>query len=137
MKSQRWIPIWIGRATFLVGLFDILASIFRKFRAPVHKLDHVFPVFLNGSALATSIFTGLVLMILARGLSRRKRRAWILALIMLSANLVAEIFKANHHLAQISLSALSILALVIFRKSFYAKSDPSTRLQPIIGLVLP
>ena len=66
MKSQRWIPIWIGRATFLVGLFDILASIFRKFRAPVHKLDHVFPVFLNGSALATSIFTGLVLMILAR-----------------------------------------------------------------------
>ena len=132
MKSQRWIPVWIGRATFLVGLFDILASIFRKFRAPVHKLDHVFPVFLNGSALATSIFTGLVLMILARGLSRRKRRAWILALIMLSANLVAEIFKANHHLAQISLSALSILALVIFRKSFYAKSDPSTRLQPII-----
>ena len=133
MKSQRWIPVWIGRATFLVGLFDILASIFRKFRAPVHKLDHVFPVFLNGSALATSIFTGLVLMILARGLSRRKRRAWILALIMLTANLVAEIFKANHHLVQIALSAFSILALVIFRKSFYAKSDPSTRLQPIIG----
>lgn len=133
MKSHRWIPVWIGRATFLVGLFDILASIFRKFRAPVHKLDHLFPVFLNGSALATSIFTGLVLMILARGLSRRKRRAWILALIMLTANLIAELIKTNHHPVQIILSILSIIALVVFRKSFYAKSDPGTRLQPIIG----
>lgn len=109
MKSHRWIPVWIGRATFLVGLFDILASIFRKFRAPVHKLDHLFPVFLNGSALATSIFTGLVLMILARGLSRRKRRAWILALIMLTANLIAELIKTNHHPVQIILSGLNIL----------------------------
>lgn len=133
MKFQRWIPLWIGRATFLVGLFDILASVFRKFRAPVHKLNHVFPVFLDGSALATAIFTGLILMILARGLSRRKRRAWVLALIMLAANLTAEIFKANHHIAQIVLSILSILALVVFRKSFYAKSDPTTRLQPFIG----
>ncbi len=133
MKSHRWIPVWIGRATFLVGLFDILASIFRKFRAPVHKLDHLFPVFLNGSALATSIFTGLVLMILARGLSRRKRRAWILALIMLTANLIADLIKTNHHPVQIILSILSIIALVVFRKSFYAKSDPGTRLQPIIG----
>jgi lysyl-tRNA synthetase class 2 len=133
MKSHRWIPVWIGRATFLVGLFDILASIFRKFRAPVHKLDHLFPVFLNGSALATSIFTGLVLMILARGLSRRKRRAWILALIMLTANLIAQLIKTNHHPVQIILSILSIIALVVFRKSFYAKSDPGTRLQPIIG----
>lgn len=133
MKSHRWIPVWIGRATFLVGLFDILASIFRKFRAPVHKLDHLFPVFLNGSALATSIFTGLVLMILARGLSRRKRRAWILALIMLTANLIATLIKTNHHPVQIILSILSIIALVVFRKSFYAKSDPGTRLQPIIG----
>ena len=133
MKSHRWIPVWIGRATFLVGLFDILASIFRKFRTPVHKLDHLFPVFLNGSALATSIFTGLVLMILARGLSRRKRRAWILALIMLTANLIATLIKTNHHPVQIILSILSIIALVVFRKSFYAKSDPGTRLQPIIG----
>jgi len=88
MKSQRWVPIWIGRATFLVGLFDILANVFHKFRAPVHKLNNVIPVFLNGSALATAIFSWLFLMILARGLSRRKRRAWVLALAILAVNLV-------------------------------------------------
>ncbi len=133
MKSQRWVPVWIGRATFLVGLFDILANVSRKFRTPVHKLNNFFPVFLNGSALATAIFTGLILMILARGLSRRKRRAWVLALAILAVNLATEIFRTNHHPVQILLSILSIVALVVFRNSFYAKSDPSTRLQPLIG----
>ena len=133
MKSQRWVPVWIGRATFLVGLFDILANVSRKFRTPVHKLNNFFPVFLNGSALATAIFTGLILMILARGLSRRKRRAWVLALAILAVNLATEIFRTNHHPVQILLSILSIVALVVFRNSFHAKSDPSTRLQPLIG----
>jgi len=133
MKFQRWVPLWIGRATFLVGLFDILANVFHKFRAPVHKLNNILPVFLNGSALATAIFTGLILMILARGLSRRKRRAWVLALVILGINLSTELFRPTKHPVQITLSLLSILALVIFRKSFYAKSDPSTRLQPLIG----
>ncbi len=133
MKSQRWVPVWIGRATFLVGLFDILANVSRKFRTPVHKFNNFFPVFLNGSALATAIFTGLILMILARGLSRRKRRAWVLALAILAVNLATEIFRTNHHPVQILLSILSIVALVVFRNSFYAKSDPSTRLQPLIG----
>ena len=133
MKSQRWVPVWIGRLTFLVGLFDILANVSRKFRTPVHKLDHVIPVFLNGTALATAIFTGLLLMILARGLSRRKRRAWILALIILCVNLATELFRTNHHPLQIALSLGSIALLLVFHKSFYAKSDPSTKMQPLIG----
>lgn len=136
MKSQRWVPVWIGRATFLVGLFDILANVSRKFRVPVHKLDHIIPVFLNGSALATAIFTGLILMILARGLSRRKRRAWVLALVILFINLATELFRSTHHLDQIIVSVVSILVLAVFQKSFYAKSDPSTRLQPLIGFAI-
>jgi lysyl-tRNA synthetase class 2 len=136
MKSQRWVPKWIGRATFLVGLFDILANVFPRFRSPVHKLNHLIPLFLNGSALATAIFTGLVLMILARGLARKKRRAWILALIILVVNLATELFRSTHHPLQIALSLALIAVLSIFNKSFYAKSDPSTRIQPLIGFGL-
>ena len=113
MKSQRWVPVWIGRVTFLVGLFDILANVSRRFRAPVHKLNNIIPVFLNGTALATAIFTGLILMILARGLARRKRRACILALIILVINLATELFRTNHHPIQIGLSFGSIIMLAI------------------------
>jgi lysyl-tRNA synthetase class 2 len=133
MKFQRLAPKWIGRATFLVGLFDILANSGHRFRAPIHKISTYVPVFLNGSALATAIFTGLVLMILARGLTRRKRRAWTLALIILTLNLVTELFRHAYHPIQIILSLLLIVILGFFRKSFYAKSDPSTKYQPFIG----
>ncbi len=136
MKSQRWVPVLIGRATFFIGLFDILGNVFRKFRSPVHKLNHLFPIFLNGSALATAIFTGLMLMILAKGLSRRKRRAWVLAQIILVINLATELFRTIHHPLQIALSLILIAVLAIFHKSFYAKSDPSTRTQPLIGFSL-
>ena len=133
VKSQRWVPLWIGRVTFLVGLFDILANVSRKFRAPVSKINSLIPVFLNGTALATAIFTGLILMILARGLSRRKRRAWVLAIVILIINLGSELFRSNYHPDQIASSLLIILLLGIFHKSFYAKSDPTTKLQPLIG----
>jgi lysyl-tRNA synthetase class 2 len=133
VKSQRWVPLWIGRVTFLVGLFDILANVSRKFRAPVSKINSLIPVFLNGTALATAIFTGLILMILARGLSRRKRRAWVLAIVILIINLGSELFRSNYHPDQIASSLLIILLLGIFHNSFYAKSDPTTKLQPLIG----
>jgi lysyl-tRNA synthetase class 2 len=133
VKIQRWAPIWIGRATFLVGLFDILANSGHRFRAPIHKIGTYIPVFLNGSALATAIFTGLVLMILARGLTRRKRRAWTLALIILTINLITEFFRHFNHPIQIVLSTLLIAILLLTRNSFYAKSDPSTKFQPFVG----
>jgi lysyl-tRNA synthetase class 2 len=136
MKLQRSVPLWIGRATFLVGVFDILANVSRRIRNPIHKLDHILPVFLNASALATAIFTGLILMILASGLARRKHRAWTLTLIILTVNLATEIFRSSHHPLQIFLSVILIIILGFFRKSFYAKSDPSTKSQPLIGFGL-
>ena len=136
MKLQRSVPLWIGRATFLVGVFDILANVSRRIRNPIHKLDHILPVFLNASALATAIFTGLILMILASGLARRKHRALTLTLIILTVNLATEIFRSSHHLLQIFLSVILIIILGFFRKSFYAKSDPSTKSQPLIGFGL-
>ena len=136
MKSQRWVPMLIGRATFLIGLFDILGNVFHKLKSPVHKLNHLIPVFLSGSALATAIFTGMVLMILARGLSRRKRRAWVTAQIILAINLATELFRTIHHPVQIALSTTLIAVLAIFNRSFYAKSDPSTRTRPFAGFGL-
>lgn len=72
-------------------------------------------------------------MILARGLTRRKRRAWALALIILTINLITEFFRHFNHPIQIVLSTLLIAILLFTRSSFYAKSDPSTKFQPFIG----
>jgi lysyl-tRNA synthetase, class II len=136
MKSQKWVPVWIGRITFVVGFLDILANINTRWRLRVHAISHAFPAFVTGSALAAAIFTGLLLMILARGLGRRKRRAWVLAIIILIINVVTDLFRERQHPLQIVLGLALIAVLVIFQKSFYAKSDPSTKYQPLIAFGL-
>jgi lysyl-tRNA synthetase class 2 len=136
MKSQKWVPVWIGRITFVVGFLDILANINTRWRLRVHAISHAFPAFVTGSALAAAIFTGLLLMILARGLGRRKRRAWVLAIIILIINVVTDLFRERQHPLQIVLGLALITVLVIFQKSFYAKSDPSTKYQPLIAFGL-
>jgi len=136
MKSQKWVPVWIGRITFVVGFLDILANINTRWRLRVHAISHAFPAFVTGSALAAAIFTGLLLMILARGLGRRKRRAWVLAIIILIINVVTDLFRERQHPLQIVLGLALIAVLVAFQKSFYAKSDPSTKYQPLIAFGL-
>lgn len=68
MKFQRWVPVLIGRVTFLIGLFNILANVNRRFQGPSQKVSQYLPTVVSGSATATAIFVGLALMVLARGL---------------------------------------------------------------------
>jgi lysyl-tRNA synthetase class 2 len=136
MKSQKWVPVWIGRFTFIVGFLDILANVNSRWRIRVTAISHAFPAFVTGSALAAAIFTGLLLMILARGLARRKRRAWVLAIGILVINLLSDFFRGHQHPLQLFFTSLLIAILIVFKNSFYAKSDPSTRYQPLIGFGL-
>ena len=135
MKSRGWIPLWIGRLAYVVGLFQITANFLSPVKHTVHKLDKYFPVFVNSTAFATSFFTGLIVLILARGLSRRKRRAWTLAIIILAINLTANIVRSHAHPLELAFSALLLLLLLTNRKEFYAESDPTTRLRPFYGFV--
>ncbi len=136
MKTQKWVPVWIGRVAFIIGFLDILANVNSRWRIRVHALNTAFPAFVTGSALAAAIFTGLLLMILARGLGRRKRRAWVLAIGILIINIITDLFRERQHPLQIALGLALLAILIIFQKSFYAKSDPSTRFQPLIGFGL-
>jgi lysyl-tRNA synthetase class 2 len=127
------VPKIIGRVTYLFGALDILANVLRPFKAPAKKLDSYFPIFVNSTAFATAVFTGVVLIIIAKGLMRRKKRARNLAILLLSINVLSDLFRFHYHPAQVIFSAIILLALIIFRKEFYAISDPTTRIAPIKG----
>ena len=136
MKSQKWVPIWIGRIVFLAGFFNLLANLNNHWRIRVRTFNHAFPALVTGPAFASAIITGLLLMIVARGLARRKHRAWVFSLIALIINAGADFFRDKQHPLQILISLILIVVLVVFRKSFYAKSDPSTKFQPLIAFAI-
>jgi len=135
MKFKKNVPTIIGRLTYIVGLFDILANIFRPFRLPAKRIDGYLPIFINSTAFATAVFTGLALIILARGLTRKKRRARNLAIIILAINLASDLFRFHYHPIQ-QVGAFTLLfLLVVFRKEFYAISDPTTKFAPLRAFI--
>jgi lysyl-tRNA synthetase class 2 len=136
MKTQRWVPVLIGRITFLIGLFNTLANVNHRFKGPSQKVSHYFPTVINGSATATSIFVGLALMVLARGLIRRKKRAWLFALIIIGIGIVSQTLRGRFHHAQIIILIILFIILIISKNSFYAVSDPTTKYQPLIGFLI-
>ncbi len=135
MKFTIDTPKWIGRVTFWLGLLNLAANIFRPFRPVANRLDHFVPAVINSTAFSTALFTSLLLILIARGLARRKRRAWNLAVVVLVANLLSDIFRIHHHLTQVVINAGLLGLLLILRKEFYALSDPASRRQPIIAFV--
>ena len=128
-------PLIIGRLAYLFGLLDILANSIRPFKASAQRLKQYAPLFVNSTAFATSVFTGIALIIIARSLIRRKKRARNIAIVILAANFISDLFRYHHHWGQLILSPSLLIALIIWRKEFYAISDPSTRYTPLIGFI--
>lgn len=124
----RNIPKLIGRLALLVG-FVMIGSVFIP---PLRKeADYFFsfiPATIRGTAAATSVFFGLILIALAKGLTRRKKRARNLAILILLLNPIASVTASIFEL-------LLIILLIIYRKEFYAKSDSTTKLRPLFGFL--
>jgi lysyl-tRNA synthetase class 2 len=131
VKFKSNIPVIVGRLTYLIGLFNVLANVIRPFKLPVKRIDGYLPVFINSTAFATAVFTGLALIILAHGLIRKKRRARDLVIIILIINITSDLFRFHHHPIQLVSAIVLLILLLTFRKEFYALSDPTTKFAPL------
>ena len=136
IRATKKVPRIVGTLTFFVGLFNVISNVSRKFRGPTERIDHYFTVYLNSTAFATALFTGFLLILLAKALRRGKRRAWNVALVILGINLVTELFRFWLHPVQISLSVFLILILLLSRNEFRAKSDPTMRFRSVYVFVV-
>ena len=128
-------PLIIGRLAYLFGILDILANTLRPFKSSAEKIEKYAPLLVNSTAVATSVFTGIALIIVARSLIRRKKRARNLAITILAINIAADLFRYHKHPDQIILSASLLMALILWRKDFYAVSDPTTKFAPFKGFL--
>ena len=136
MKSRFDIPQWIGRLALWLGVLNVVANIFRRFQPVAHRVDKVIPGLVNSTAFSTALFTSLVLILVASGLRRRKRRAWTIAVIVLAFNLLSDFFRYHYHPLQIIPNAVLLVILLIVRKEFYAISDPATKFQPLYAFAI-
>ncbi|WP_308216397.1 MULTISPECIES: phosphatidylglycerol lysyltransferase domain-containing protein [Streptomyces] len=130
------VPAWIARACTLVGVMDIAAGVFPRFRhSRMHTLAEVLPGELGPFAAALSLSTGLLLLLLAHGLRRRKRRAWRAAVGLLPAGALAQ-FTYRHSLVGVIISLALLAPLLRHRDEFTALPDPRSRWRALANFVL-
>ncbi|WP_405769392.1 phosphatidylglycerol lysyltransferase domain-containing protein [Streptomyces sp. NBC_01538] len=130
------VPAWVARACALVGLVDIAAGVFPRFRhSRMHALAEVLPGALGPFAAALSLSTGVLLLLLAHGLRRRKRRAWRAAVALLPAGAVAQ-FAYRHSFVGLLISVLLLVMLLRHRTEFEALPDPRSRWRALTNFVL-
>ncbi len=126
-KTLTWIPTVAALVTFLIGLSDVLAVFKPDWHQRLHKVNAVVPGTLTNVTRTSDVIVGLLLLMLARGLQRRKRNAWqaVVALLILDIVLHFTHFRA----APVSgIVAVALLGALLWRHhDFYAVGDPRSR----------
>ncbi|SPF04450.1 phosphatidylglycerol lysyltransferase domain-containing protein [Streptomyces sp. MA5143a] len=130
------VPALVARASTLVGLVDIAAGVFPRFRhSRMHALAEVLPGALGPFAAALSLSAGVLLLLLAHGLRRRKRRAWRAAVVLLPAGAIAQ-FTYRHSVVGVLVSLALLVPLLRHRDEFRALPDPTSRWRALANFML-
>ena len=107
--------------TAVMGVLNVLSVIQPALISRISTLTQYSPVAVRQHGAITSILTGFALLILARGLWRHKRMAWILTLLMLALSIAGHLLKQNY--AEAALAFLLAVYLFAQRSHFHALSD--------------
>ena len=125
-------PRWIGTLTYVIGILDILTGSLHTWRVRLHQVTAVLPGALTDAAAAATVVSGIFLVLLAHSLRRRKHRAWLAVVVLMSFSVVFHLLHgARHEPVALVFSLVGLALLLAYRKQFYALGDPSTRLRAV------
>ncbi|GGX11725.1 phosphatidylglycerol lysyltransferase domain-containing protein [Streptomyces noursei] len=130
------VPGLIGTAGVVVGLLNLTSGLFPRFRhSRVHAVAEVLPGAVSPLAASASLVVGILLLLLAHGLKRRKRRAWVAAVALLPVGIAAQVVY-RHSIFGAVLSLLLLGFLIRHRREFAALPDPRSRWRAVANFVV-
>ncbi|MBW5483348.1 phosphatidylglycerol lysyltransferase domain-containing protein [Streptomyces bambusae] len=130
------VPSLVGTAVGLVGLMDIAAGVFPRFNhSRVRAIAEVIPGSTRPMAAAVTICAGVLLLLLAHGLKRHKRRAWRAAVILLPVGAAAQ-FVYRHSIIGVVIAVALLALLLRHHAEFKALPDPRSRWKALANFVL-
>jgi lysyl-tRNA synthetase class 2 len=124
--QRLWVPRMAALLTFLIGLSDILNILRPDLVHRLHRINYLVPGTLTNVTRSADVLIGLMLLMLAHGLRRRKRRAWQAVSGLLAFDIAIHFFHSMR-IPTAVISLVLLIALLYFRDEFYAEGDPRTR----------
>jgi lysyl-tRNA synthetase, class II len=129
-------PVLLAWFATIAGLISIVSALTPEAADRVRLIAGILPPGVPEAARTIALSLGLGMVWLSRGLARRKRRAWSLAIAVVAASALAHLAKGLD-VEEASVHVLFLVALVRARRHFVAPGDPAT-VRPLIqvGLAL-
>jgi lysyl-tRNA synthetase class 2 len=122
LKSRRRTAGIVATLVWAFAVLTIVSALLPAQRDRIHDLTQVVPTPASAIATAVTLGLGVVLLHVAHGLRRRKRRAWRIA-VGVTAVLVASHVLKGLDLEESTISAAMLALLVASRREFYAVGD--------------
>jgi lysyl-tRNA synthetase class 2 len=111
----------------LLGVAILAEALLPHERARLHRMVPVVPVPASPTAAAVIAVSGLLLLRVAGGLRRRKRRAWQAAVAVCLAMSLAHLLGDEAHPVEATITLVLLAVLLSASSRFGARSDPRTR----------
>jgi lysyl-tRNA synthetase, class II len=128
--QHAWVPAGAALLTALIGLSDIIAIFKPDWTHRLNKINYLVPGTLNAGIRTADVIIGLMLLMLAHGLRRRKRRAFQAVTALLAFDIGIHFYHSRFDMERIPTAIIALVllvALLYFRDEFYAEGDPRTR----------
>jgi lysyl-tRNA synthetase class 2 len=123
-------PLALAWAATLAGLVSIVSALTPEQADRLRAVHGILPPGVPDAARTIALSLGLAMIYLSRGLARRKRRAWLLAVVVVIASAVAHLAKGLD-VEEAAFHVLVLVALVRGRRHFVAPGDPAT-IMPLV-----
>ncbi|MEV1198688.1 phosphatidylglycerol lysyltransferase domain-containing protein [Microbispora rosea] len=128
-------PAAAAYAALFIGILDIAKGVFPRLRGSrISEIASVLPGGVTTLAETASLLVGILLIMLAHALRRRKARAWRAVVVLLPVGAVLEVL--HRHPVAASVSLLLWVVLLVGRREFYALSDPRSRWRALWNLLV-
>lgn len=133
--AEREQPHLVALATAVMGLINVLSGAMPSLAERVRLIAEVSPLAVRHGGHMTAVLTGFALLLLARGLWRRKETAWWLTLALLVLSAIVHLLKGLDYEEALLAIGLAI-TLWTQRSHFHALSDPPSFWQGLRVLAL-
>jgi lysyl-tRNA synthetase class 2 len=128
-------PAWIGRLVWVVGLVTLTSALLPAVRSRTALVHDLVPAVFPAAATTGAAAVGVMLMVLAGGLRRGKRRAWWYATVLTALTVALHLLKGLD-VEEAVLSAALLALLLASRARFTARPDPRSTRRVLLVVVL-
>ena len=131
---RRPATFYLALGAALAGLIGVVSALTPEFADRFDIVRGILPPGLPEAARIVALAFGLALVWLSRGLARRKRRAWQLAVWLVAASAAAHLAKGLD-LEEATVAFVLLAALWRYRKEFTAPGEPAV-LRPLARVLV-